>query len=46
MAPSGELTFTRHDDRGPVEVWAVATDGTRARRLQTPVEPVFTYDWG
>jgi Tol biopolymer transport system component len=44
-APSGELTYTRHDDRGPVELWAMAADGADQRRLQTGVEPVFAYDW-
>ena len=43
--PTGELTFTRHDDRGPIRVWAVGADGSAERRLETDAQPVFGYDW-
>lgn len=44
-APTGELTFTRHADTGPIELWAVRPDGSEPRRLDTLVEPVFAFDW-
>ena len=44
-APDGRLTFSRHGERGPVELWVDALDGTPAERLATTVEPVFAFDW-
>lgn len=44
-APDGRLTYTRHGESGPVEVWVVAADGSRSERLDTSAEPVFVYDW-
>ena len=44
-SPSGELTFIRHAETGPITLWAVRLDGTGARRLSTAAEPVFVYDW-
>ena len=42
---TGELTFTRHADTGPISLWAVRPDRSHARRLRTVAEPVFAYDW-
>lgn len=44
-SPTGELTFTRHAETGPISLWAVGADGRNARRLKTIAEPVFAYDW-
>ena len=44
-APDGRLTFTRHAESGPVELWVISPDGGGAERLATTAEPVFTYDW-
>jgi Tol biopolymer transport system component len=44
-SPTGELTFSRHADSGPIELWAVAADGSELRRLETTVEPVFVFGW-
>ncbi len=44
-SPTGELTFTRHAETGPISLWAVRPDGRNARHLQTVAEPVFVYDW-
>ena len=44
-SPTGELTYTRHADTGPIEVWAADADGENARRLDTAAEPVFVFDW-
>jgi Tol biopolymer transport system component len=44
-SPSGELTFSRHGDSGPIELWGIRVGGGGARRLDTAVEPVFVYDW-
>ena len=35
-APSGELTFTRHGETGPIELWSMTATGEGARRLDTP----------
>ena len=43
--PDGRLTFTRHGETGPIEVWAVGVDGRGAQRLDLAVEPVFVYAW-
>ena len=44
-SPTGELTFTRHAETGPIELWAAETDGRSLRRLDTAAEPVFVFDW-
>jgi Tol biopolymer transport system component len=44
-SPTGELTFTRHAETGPISLWAVRADGRNPRRLKTVAEPVFVYDW-
>lgn len=44
-SPTGELTYTRHADTGPIELWAAEPDGENARRLDTEAEPVFAFDW-
>lgn len=43
--PNGELTFSRHGESGPIELWRIGVDGRGARRLSTTVEPVFVFDW-
>ena len=43
--PDGRLSFTRHGETGPIELWAVDADDTGARRLDTPAEPVFVFAW-
>ena len=43
--PDGRLTFTRHGETGPIEVWAVGADGRDAGRLDLSAEPVFVYAW-
>ena len=35
-APSGELTFTRHGETGPIELWSMSATGEGARRLDDP----------
>src|SRR5919109_2411701 len=44
-SPTGELTFTRHAEVGPIEVWAASPLGESPRRLDTTAQPVFTFDW-
>jgi TolB protein len=44
-SPSGELTFSRHGESGPIELWRIGVDGKRALRLSTTAEPVFAFDW-
>jgi TolB protein len=44
-SPTGALTYTRHADVGPIELWAVEPNGENARRLDTAAEPVFVFDW-
>ena len=44
-SPTGELTFIRHGETGPISLWAVQPDGGKARRLRTVAEPVFAFDW-
>ena len=44
-SPTGALTFTRHADTGPIELWATDPEGENARRLDTAAEPVFVFDW-
>jgi tol-pal system beta propeller repeat protein TolB len=43
--PNGELTFSRHGESGPIELWRIGADGRGARRLSTDAEPVFVFDW-
>ena len=43
--PDGRLTFTRHGETGPIEVWAVGADGRGAEKLDLAVEPAFVYAW-
>ena len=43
--PDGRLTFTRHGETGPIEVWAVGADGRDAEKLDLAAEPVFVYAW-
>jgi Tol biopolymer transport system component len=44
-SPTGELTFTRHGETGPISLWAVRPDGRHARQMKTVAEPVFVYGW-
>jgi len=44
-APDGRLTFTRHGETGPIELWVTDVDASDQRRLDTVAEPVFTFDW-
>ena len=44
-SPSGELTFSRHGESGPIELWSMSVTGDDARRLSTRAQPVFVYDW-
>lgn len=41
----GRLTFTRHGETGPIELWAIAPSGRDPVRLRVAAEPVFVYDW-
>jgi hypothetical protein len=43
--PDGRLSFTRHGETGPIEVWSVDADGTNPYRLETAAEPVFVFAW-
>ena len=38
-SPSGELTFSRHGDSGPIELWSIRMGVGDARRLDTAAEP-------
>jgi Tol biopolymer transport system component len=44
-SPTGALTYTRHAETGPIELWATDADGKHTRRLDTTTEPVFVFDW-
>jgi Tol biopolymer transport system component len=43
--PDGRLSFTRHGETGPIEMWAVDPDGGNQQRLGISAEPVFVYAW-
>ena len=43
--PDGRLSFTRHGETGPIELWAADVDSGEAHRLDTTAEPVFVFDW-
>jgi Tol biopolymer transport system component len=43
--PDGRLSFTRHGETGPIELWAVEVEGIGAWHLDTPAEPVFVFAW-
>jgi Tol biopolymer transport system component len=43
--PDGRLSYSRHGETGPVELWAVHVDGTETHRLETSAEPVFVFAW-
>lgn len=43
--PDGRLSFTRHGNVGPIELWAVGADGRNARLLATSVQSVFVFSW-
>ena len=43
--PDGRLSFTRHGDTGPIELWAVEIEGSGKWRLDTSAEPVFVFAW-
>ena len=43
--PDGRLSFTRHGETGPIELWAVDADGSDAIRLDTSAEPAFVFAW-
>jgi TolB protein len=44
-APDGRLTFSRHAETGPIELWVTEIDGSDAKRLDAVAEPVFSFDW-
>ena len=44
-SPDAELTYSRHGDSGPIELWSIRVGVGDARRLDTAAEPVFAYDW-
>ena len=43
--PDGRLTFTRHAETGPIELWVTRPSGSGARLLAIDAQPVFAYDW-
>ena len=43
--PDGRLSFVRHGETGPIELWAFDVDSGKAERLRTSAEPVFVYGW-
>jgi TolB protein len=43
--PDGRVSFTRHAETGPIELWSVGPEGSRAARLPLRAEPVFTFAW-
>lgn len=43
--PDGRISFTRHAETGPIEMWAVDPDGRNGSRLSISAEPVFVYAW-
>jgi hypothetical protein len=43
--PDGRLSFTRHGETGPIELWAGEPTGSAFERLATNAEPVFVFDW-
>jgi Tol biopolymer transport system component len=43
--PDGRLSFSRHSETGPIELWALEMEGGEARRLATNVQPVFVFSW-
>ena len=43
--PDGRLSYSRHGESGPIELWTVRADGSNSRRLRTSVQPVFAFGW-
>jgi Tol biopolymer transport system component len=43
--PDGRLSFSRHGETGPIELWAFDVGSGEAERLQTSAEPVFVFGW-
>jgi Tol biopolymer transport system component len=43
--PGGRLSFTRHGETGPIELWALDVARGEAQRLATEAEPIFVFDW-
>jgi Tol biopolymer transport system component len=43
--PDRRLSFTRHGETGPIELWATDVAGSAAVRLAIPAEPVFVFGW-
>ena len=43
--PNGRLSFARHGETGPIELWALDVDSGSAERLETAAEPVFVFGW-
>ena len=43
--PDGRLSYSRHGETGPIELWAVDVDRAETHRLETSVEPVFVFAW-
>ncbi len=43
--PDGRISFARHGETGPIELWAVDPGGRNPERLAIAAEPVFVYAW-
>jgi Tol biopolymer transport system component len=43
--PDGRISFARHGETGPIELWSANADGSEARRLGTAAEPIFVFSW-
>jgi Tol biopolymer transport system component len=43
--PDGRLSFTRHGETGPIELWAIDVDAANASRIDTSAEPVLVFAW-
>jgi len=43
--PDGRLSFTRHGEIGPIELWAIEEKGSDAHRLAASVQTVFVFSW-